>query len=97
MSVAPEGTGSFRVGSGSGVFVAVELGSGVRLGSARVGEAVGTLEIGTLASGVTLAVGLAVAVKCIRVGNRVNVAGTQAVIKTNKLPVRNKRRIIRKL
>jgi hypothetical protein len=83
------------VGSGSGVSVEVSSGAGLVAGNVR--DAVATVDSITVDSGVTLADGLAVPVICTRVGNKVEVAGMQAVNKTSRLPVRKKRRIISKL
>ena len=71
--------------------------SGAELVAGIVRVAVGRVESITVDLGVTLSDGLAVAVICTRVGNKVEVAGMQADNKTSRLPVRKKRRIISKL
>jgi len=75
--------------------MAVSSGAGLVAGIVRV--AAGRVESITVDSGVTLSAGLAVAVICTKVGNKVEVAGIQAVNKTSRLPVRKKRLIISKL
>ena len=93
MAVAAMVGGRFRVGRGGKVSVGIDtdIDSGVGLASGSVGEA--NSEVGEIVVGVGVggAVGMGVSGIRAKVGNCVDVAGTQAVKINNKLKVRKKR------
>jgi len=96
MAVAAMVGGRFRVGRGTKVSVgiATDIDSGVGLASGNVGKA--NSEVGEMVVGVEVGgtVGMNVSGICAKVGNCVDVAGTQAVKINNRLRDRNKRRNI---
>ena len=93
MAVTAMVGGRFRVGRGGKVSVGIDtdIDSGVGLASGNVGEA--NSEVGEIVVGVGVggAVGMGVSGIRAKVGNCVDVAGTQAVKINNKLKVRKKR------
>jgi len=93
MAVAAMVGGRFRVGRGSKVSVGIDpdIDSSVGLTSGNVTEA--NSEVGEIVVGVGVgdAIGMGVSVIRAKVGNCVDVAGTQAVKINNKLKVRKKR------
>jgi hypothetical protein len=99
MAVVAMVGGRFRVGRGTKISVGIDtdIDSGVGLTSGNVGEA--NSEVGEMVVGVGVggAVGMSVSGICAKVGNCVDVAGTQAVKINNRPSVRKKHLNIIKL